>query len=377
MNSQPNMQTAEQRITELLKSLVEHRTLASDTQALDACIDWVSNYITVNSVSHDKPLIQTFRSNDKPSLYCSYGSDPVTVLFSGHLDVVQSDYPLAFQMRELHETREFQGRGVADMKGPIAALIDIFVQEPHQGMGLLLTTDEEIGGKDGTAYMLQHIPLPKVVLLPDGGARMNLVTEQKGMLPITLHATGKPAHASRPWMGKNALEIMYRGYQRLLDIYPIPANEEDWSVSIALTDLRNQGNAKNTIPNKAEAYLDIRYPSTGEQSATPQNIYETIIRDLQPLGITADPFSSTPGFVLDTTSAFVTQLQKAAQKVIGHELPLVREAGASDARHYPEQVPVLIYQPVCRGWHTNDERITIESLLDFREISAEFVRAIL
>src|SRR5262249_584735 len=149
----------------------------------------------------------------------------------------------------------------ADMKGPVAALMDVFVAEAHSHVGLLLTCDEESGGAHGTQHVLRSLAWrPEVVLLPDGGASMRLVTQQKGLLRLKLTAVGRSVHAARPWQGINALERAFRGYQSMRRAYPPPREEADERISVTLTALHSVGNSPNALPDVAEGVLDVRYP---------------------------------------------------------------------------------------------------------------------
>lgn len=363
-----------ERLATITEYLVAFPTVAGNDTGITGCLDWVRQHVLARA---PRLRARQFVSRGKPSLLFSTGNAPPRVLLCGHLDVVEAvDHQRDFRARPLNDDY-LGGRGTADMKGPVAALIDIMVTKAQSGLGLLLTTDEETGGEDGVGHFLHAVEWrPEVVILPDGGANLRLVTEQKGILRLRIHASGTAAHGARPWLGQNAIDRLYRGYQALLHAYPIPASEDDWRVSITLSQLHG-GIAPNTVPWHAEGLLDIRYPGDGRADAG-ERLLRDIRRRLSRLQVAADVLAVAPPFVLAAGDPAVERLQRVAADHLGAPLPLARESGASDARYFSaEGVPVIMFQPECADWHAADERVNLASLAQFRTLCAAYARAML
>jgi succinyl-diaminopimelate desuccinylase len=361
------------RLESLASKLIAFHSVAHDPSAIRSCVEWVCEHVR----KHAPQLhFQRFQSGGKPSVLFTSGDTPPRVLLCGHLDVVEASRADAFTPRRDSAGRgaHLLGRGAADMKGPVAALLDVIEVEPPAGLGLLLTTDEESGGSHGAGYLLGTGDWrPDVVILPDGGANFHLVTEQKGVLRLHLVAQGQAAHGSRPWQGINAVERLYQGYQALLRAYPQPTAEEDWRVSIALTELHTVGNAPNSVPDRVEATLDVRFPGTLPDDG--RGLVQEIEHILAAYDTSTEVLVHAPAFLLDRDSPWVEQLQHVARQVRGEPLAYLREAGASDARYFAaKDVPVLLFQPECGQWHHPGEWVGLESLVTFRAICAEFVR---
>ncbi len=366
-------ETLVERLARLASLLIEERTVAHHERALRDCFMGVGGYLHQHAPHAN---LRLFEDAGFRSMLMTHGRSegPAQVLLCGHLDVVPGDDG-QFTPRRLSGDR-LSGRGAADMKGPIAALLDVFAAEPLAGLGLLLTTDEELGGEHGTRYVLDRLAeegaLPEVALLPDGGANMRLVTEQKGVLRLRVVASGRAAHGARPWLGVSAVERLFAGYRAVLRGFPPPKSEDDWRPSIALTQVSTADNAQNTIPGHAEATLDIRFPA---EIGRPEALFARISSRLRRYGIAPMDVSTAPAFALDLASPWVEGLQRVVTGVRGEALPLAREAGASDARFFAAHgIPALIFQPECAGWHGPDEWVNLESLAVFREIVAQFVR---
>jgi succinyl-diaminopimelate desuccinylase len=362
-----------ERLAEIAAALIAFPTLADDSDALNRCLAWAVEH--ARSRAPDL-RVQRYHSGGKPSALLWHGDTPPRVLLVGHLDVVAASEPDAFTPRR-DERGRLYGRGAADMKGPVAALLDLLACERLPSLGLLLTTDEESGGEHGALHVLERMETPpEVVLLPDGGANMRLIREQKGVLRLALSTHGTAAHGSRPWLGASAIERLYAGYEELRRRYPIPTDEDDWRVSITLTDLRSEGNSPNTLPQAASGILDIRYPAGASPSTadTSTALAGEIAAILRPFHTATRTLLRGPAFRLDDHSPSVALLQAAARRELGHDLPLAREAGASDARFFAARgIPTLIFQPECANWHSHDEWIALLSLARFRAVCARFI----
>ncbi len=361
-----------ERLAMITGQLVQFPTVAENTQDIEHCVDWVRTHVlTRASRLHVRPYL----SHGRPSLLFSAGDIPPRVLLCGHLDVVEAQRQRDFAAYELDEVH-LAGRGTADMKGPIAAMIDVMETEAQPGLGLLLTTDEESGGEDGVGAFLRTVEWrPDVVVLPDGGANMRLVVEQKGILRLKISADGEAAHGSRPWLGINAIDRLYQGYHALLRTYPIPTGEDDWRVSITLSQL-NGGITLNSVPWYAEGILDIRYPGGDDPRGV--KLLADITRRLQRRDIHTDLVFQALPFQMHPDALPIAQLQKVLRDQGHPALPLAREAGASDARYFSaEGVPVLMFQPECADWHGAHEHINLTSLAYFRRILGIFTRATL
>jgi succinyl-diaminopimelate desuccinylase len=199
--------------------------------------------------------------------------------------------------------------------------------------------------------------------------------EQKGILRLRVIARGNAAHSSRPWLGDNAILRLTNAYADLLNHYPMPQSEDDWRISITLSELTG-GISPNMVPHHAEGVLDIRYPFTNIDAG--KQVFAEINAILSRHQLETRIISLSNGYHMDPDSLYPQRMQNVAKEILGKPLPTVREAGASDARHFaPEQVPVLIFQPECAGWHGEVEWVDLDSLATFRTMCLAYTRAIL
>ena len=180
------------------------------------------------------------------------------VILNAHLDVVPA---LPDQFRARREGGRLYARGAQDMK--ISGLAEALAFRELAGtvaypLALQLVTDEEVGGRDGTRHQIERGVRGDFVLIGETTG-LRIVTESKGMLGVTLRASGRGAHSAYPWLGDNALVKLQRSVHNVLARYPV-ATEEAWRTTVNLARVHTPNQARNQIPAEAEAWLDIRFP---------------------------------------------------------------------------------------------------------------------
>lgn len=127
------------------------------------------------------------------------------LLLNGHLDTVP---PPPHAGRPVVEGNLLFGRGAADMKGGLAAMIMAVVALRRSGVSLkrpvvlAAVAGEETGGI-GTAALLRELR-PETCLIGEP-TRLRLVTAHKGVQWIQITVEGRAAHASCPVEGQNSI----------------------------------------------------------------------------------------------------------------------------------------------------------------------------
>ena len=186
------------------------------------------------------------------------GRPDFRVILNAHLDVVPAPPD---QFRARRERGRLYARGAQDMK--ISGLAEALAFRELAGtvgypLALQLVTDEEVGGRDGTRHQIERGVRGDFVVIGETSA-LRIVTESKGMLGVTLRASGRGAHSAYPWLGDNALVKLQRSVHNVLARYPV-ATEEAWRTTVNLARVHTPNQARNQIPAEAEAWLDIRFP---------------------------------------------------------------------------------------------------------------------
>lgn len=196
------------------------------------------------------------------------GRGPV-LLFNGHMDTVGVGDPNAWQHDpfggEVVEGRLY-GRGAADMKGPLAAMVygarlfrermgnalpgtvyvvGVVQEEPREGMAMKALVEEE-----GVR--------PDFVLLGEP-SNFQVKRGHRGRVEIRVVTRGRACHASNPSAGENALYAAARiifGIELLAT--QLPNDPVLGPGTIAVTHLESFAASRNAIPDRAELVIDRR-----------------------------------------------------------------------------------------------------------------------
>jgi len=354
----------EKNILALLEKLVEFKSVSSDKKEGGKIINYVAGYLNNKNL-----LIKRYINNGFSSLLI-YGKNhlvnkPFRILLNAHLDVVPA-LREAFKLK-IKGDKAF-GRGVYDMKGAAAAIIELFrnLSEKNKlpdDVGLTLVTDEEIGGFSGTKIFSEKKEAKTRLFL--GGEPTNLMAH-KGILKITVTHRGKSAHGSRPWDGKNANVKMASDISRFYTENPLP-KREIWATTYSL-NLINGGTAFNVISDHAEATFDIRRIYQDQ----PEKIISKIKKYFPQAEIKVK--MNEPGLETDRTVPEVKKLAQILKRYNKEKDLFTKDHYATDGRFYSiKKIPAVHFGLEGGGMHQKNEWIDIKSLSLYYKILEEFI----
>jgi len=311
--------------------------------------------------------VERFESGGKPSALVYHGpSRPARfrILLNAHLDVVPAQ---ADQFRPRRDGDRLYARGAQDMKvtGLVQARVfgELAASLPYP-LGLQLVTDEEVGGRDGTLHQVEQGVTSEFVIIGETSG-LRIVTESKGILRVTLHAEGRGAHGAYPWLGDNALLKLYRTVDKLLAIYPVPAQEE-WRTTVSLASVSTTNQARNQVPGQAKAWLDIRFPSSDANlyGAGPDEIAGYLQSFCEP-GVTAVIETADQPHRADPDGAEIAALRRAAIAE-GYSGEFLRKHGSGDARFYGQRgVNSVAFGTGGAGQHGEGEYVDIATIAPY------------
>jgi putative selenium metabolism hydrolase len=155
--------------------------------------------------------------------------DRPRLLFDGHLDTVPvtsperwSHDPLAADLAD----GAVWGRGAADMKGPLAAMLCAAAFTPREQLGGTVTVSASVAEEtlEGAALraIIEQNPVEMVVI--GESTRMQVGVVQKGRAGVRIITRGRPAHSSAPDQGDNAVYSMLEAVRRVREI-PLPRDD--------------------------------------------------------------------------------------------------------------------------------------------------------
>jgi glutamate carboxypeptidase len=297
----------------------------------------------------------------------------------GHLDTV---FPPGTFEGYIHDGALARGPGVLDMKGGlVVVLYALRALELTGGLSeiapvrLVIVGDEEVGSPEGQKVIETAIAGSRACLVFEAGrARDAIITRRKGTGGLTAKAHGVAAHAGNQHAeGKNAIWALSRFIDRAQGL-------TDYSRGITVNVgkiLGGQG--KNTVPDRADAWLDVRFCSRADGDAVVAALHEAAESAAASVpgtrlelegGIARLPLERT-----DASHALFLEYAASARAsgLGGEEAPLI--GGGSDASTSSAMgIPSIDgLGPRGKGFHTKDEQIEVASLVPKAQALARFL----
>lgn len=314
---------------------------------------------------------------------------PAHLCFAGHIDVVppgegwDSD-PFCPTIKNGF----LYGRGSQDMKGGIASFLDALsalqnIQlKQKKIVSVLLTSDEEGVGIDGTRYVLEE--LKKQNLLPDYAIVAEPTSDQifgdtikigrRGSINGVIKIKGKQGHVAYPQKCINPVEILG---SRLGDLagYCLDNGDENFSPSkIVVTDIRGGMEVVNVTPNELKIMFNVRNNTLTDKEKVKsyiQKVLSTIDYDLE-LVQSSYPFKSNENGWL------TKNLLQTIKEKIGIQATLSTSGGTSDARFFAQhQVEVLEFGVRNDRIHSLNECVEIKEIEDLSKIFLDMIHKFL
>lgn len=289
-------------------------------------------------------------------------------LLVGHLDTVFP--PGVFEgYRRDGDLR--RGPGVLDMKGGLVVVAWTLRALAAEGLleglplSVIVVADEEVGSPEGRPIIEAHAKNATQALVFEAGrARDAIITQRKGTGGLTVTATGKAAHAGNlHHEGVNAIWALARFVdlaQKLTDY------GRGRTVNVGKF---TGGQGKNTVPDRAEALLDVRFTSKADGEALVRELHEAAAAAAASVpGSSVTVSGGVARAPLERTDASTRLAERygegARTEGLGFELaPLL--GGGSDANTTSALGIASIdgLGPRGKGFHTVDEQIEVISLL--------------
>jgi len=203
-----------------------------------------------------------------------WGSPTPRVLLLGHLDTVWphgtlNDIPWSVTTEDRGTV--LRGPGVFDMKAGVVqtiyALGHVLGQLPDADVGVLLTTDEEIGSQSSRTAIELSCARADAVFVTEPAVGELFKSARKGTSWYELVVHGRAAHAGLdPATGINSLLAMAR---LALAVSELGSTAFDTTVT---PTLGSAGTTANTVPDHATLSIDVRAWSPDEQNRVDEDI---------------------------------------------------------------------------------------------------------
>jgi len=366
-------------VIEFCSDLIRCKSVTPDD---DGAIECISKFLQKLGFSTE---ILTFGSKKRciPNLFAKYrGGKGKKLGFLGHSDVVPpgGEWKTDPFNPSVHDGYLI-GRGVADMKGGIAAFCCAakkFIQNDFNGELLFfITGDEEIGSYDGIQSVLnwanQNAEIPDDCILGEPSSYQKLgdrvYAGHRGSINIDVRSHGKQGHVAYPQNFKNSLMQLYK-YIAKIKQYPWKHNDKRFpKTNLEPTLLFSDNYAENVVPEKSSANLNIRFG--GDYSA---NQLKMILQnEARIYDIDLNFKVSGEAYYCDDQNLH-NLLAQSIKNITGLTPEFSAAGGISDARHMIKYCNVIEFGLIDETIHQANEKVKIEDLYILEEIYLEFLR---
>jgi succinyl-diaminopimelate desuccinylase len=296
------------------------------------------------------------------------GSPGPHFAFAGHSDVVPagdfngwSEDPFAAEVKDGF----IVGRGAADMKGALAAMIAATARHLGRGplvgrLSFIITGDEEGPATFGTTMMLDwmeaHGLVPDMCLVGEPTSQQKLGDMMKigrrGSLNAWITVNGAQGHVGYPHMADNPITrlvaIVAELKARVLD------EGNDWfqASNLEITDLAVGNPATNLIPAQARARLNNEHTGASLSEWIRATVATHAPASHVEIKISGEAFLTEPGALSSLVSAAITD-------VTGLTPDLSTTGGTSDARFIRSLCPVVEFGLPGQSMHKVDEHAAV------------------
>ena len=361
------------RLTALTRDLILIPSTDSRPAERERCFEFVQNHLDLL----ERVRFERYESNGYGSLVALADSaNEPEILLCGHLDVIDHPQPDCYHS-SVRDGRIY-GPGAGDMKGADAILIELFrthhTQYPGISLGLVLTSDEERGGGDGLRYLCDELGLRcGVAVIPDGGSLTDVTVEEKGVLHARVRCGGREAHAARPWLGQNAVELLLDRISTLRTHFSrywpnddVVEQNDHWFPTCVVTIVGTPNETANRIPAEAEAVIDVRFPPPHTVESMQAEIMEILGTDCELL-----PVMTGEATRLNPDPVFC----EFTSQITGSTVREVKASGTSDSRFLRRYgIPVNLSRPLVGNLHAIDEWIDIASMESYYRICQSYIQ---
>lgn len=294
------------------------------------------------------------------------------ILLHGHVDVVPGQ-PEQFQP-QISEGCLF-GRGAVDMKGFVAVAMhvirDLALQPYPPNIGLMINTDEELGGRLGAKKLVEAGWRPQLLINGDGGYGEAMTFAQKGIIQLTLEAETDPGTRNAPWDGISAAELLAtRMASGLVELCPRQGemtSADNWGSTACVLSIESEPNG-NLPPRRARASVRIYWA----ENHTGKEVIELARKAFDPLKVTG--VVDAERVYLSPDDPNLLRLRDMWQQHLRRPIGIRADNGSSDAKWFAHLgIPILILRLPGGGAHTDNEWVEISALVPMYQALRQYI----
>lgn len=320
------------------------------------------------------------------------GDEGPIFAFAGHTDVVPTGPEANWQQAPFEPIVKdgmLLGRGAADMKGSLAAMVtaceEFVAQHPdHKGqIAFLITADEEGPAINGTVKVIDWLEERNekikwcLVGEPSSTSLTGDVIKngRRGSLGCELKVKGIQGHVAYPHLARNPIHQIAPALDELASEHWDHGNDFFPATSFQISNINGGTGATNVIPGEVDVVFNFRFST----ELTEQDLRSRAEAILDKHGLEYDINWKLSGHpFLTSEGALVEAAVSAIKTETGIDTELSTAGGTSDGRFIaPTGAQVLELGPVNATIHKIDECVKADDLDCLHKIYARLLKNLL
>ncbi|UDG80875.1 Succinyl-diaminopimelate desuccinylase [Candidatus Hartigia pinicola] len=356
-------------ITKLTKALIARPSISPDDHGCQS--------ILIERLEKIGFTIERMPFGHTKNFWAHRGKNGKTLVFAGHTDVVPSgDYMQwsTFPFIPKIINQYIYGRGAADMKGAIAAMIiavENFVKKHpahYNRLAFLITSDEETKGTYGTRKVVESLinrrETLNYCLVGEPSSQLKLgdiiKTGRRGSITANLIILGTQGHVAYPALADNPVHRATNFLHDLIKKKWDQGNDFFPETSMQITNIHAGIGVNNIIPGKIFVQFNFRFSNDLTDILIRDTIknmlsYHQLKYEIK-WELSGQPFLTCHGNLVNSAVQSIQELTNQKTK-------LCTSGGTSDGRFIAQTgAEVIELGPINATIHKVDECVSINDL---------------
>ena len=325
------------------------------------------------------------------------------IMFEGHMDTVDAGDPAKWPYSPYGAqvvNGTLYGRGTADMKGALAAMV--------YGAKELIASGAELHGSLYVVGVVQEEPCegaalgilmeqegfrPDFVLIGEATS-LQIARGQRGRLEMRVTTHGKSCHASAPERGQNAI---YGAARALVGIELMASQMETdpflGKASITVTEIESSAFSRNAIPDRCVLYVDRRLTGGETEAKATAQLRNLINREGVDATVEVTEYDTRsytgyeyrvrqyfPCWTTPENSPWIRRLAGAIERELGYRPRVGRWDFSTDGVYSAgvAGIPTAGFGPGDEKYaHTVEEQVSVSHLVDAARVYARLAADLL
>jgi succinyl-diaminopimelate desuccinylase len=350
-------------IVDLIKDLVQFKTMHSRPDEIHRCAAFIEKYLNNWNITYRR-----FDYHHSPSILALPQNGIAPLILMSHIDVVDAPDRL---FRSVIQDGNLYGRGCFDDKYAVAlslVLLKSHLQQLRkQGrgqkelpFGILITSDEEIGGFNGARKILGKIQTNFCIVL-DGGNIKKIVVKDKGVMRVKLVCRVNMNSRGKQKLEPNIVDQLMNDI-KAWETYFVKSTPDSPHRKVVYNRIRSK-KSRSGITEFAEASLEIWYTESDDL----EQMFSTMEKQLQ------------SDIVLESIEPLFAEGESKHLKLlleISEKTRIGFEDGANDSRFLSQMgIKGIVWgADGNRSQHSLNEHVNIESVYELYRLLDLFIK---